>query len=217
MTDFTAVNRAEAYRYMGIKNGIPEKEIIQLTEEIITELSNAVNPHFCVRDTFIEINESNISFGAFELESRDLSKHLSQCPEAILLAATLGSEADRIIEKYSLISPSRAVVAQGAATAMIEQYADDICKTLKAEEEKNSFYLRPRFSPGYGDLPLSAQEALLTALDARKKTGICLTDSKMMTPVKSITAIIGKTKNPQSCHINKCAECGNKFCVFRVN
>ena len=217
MTDFTRVDRGEAYRYMGIKNGMPEREIILITEEIITELSNAVNPHFCVRDILIEAKEEKILFGTFALESKDLSKHLSQCPEAVLLAATLGSEADRIIEKYSIISPSKAVIAQGVATAMIEQYADDICKSIGEEEEKRGFFLRPRFSPGYGDLPLSAQETLLTALDARKKTGICLTDGGMMTPVKSITAIIGKTKNPQSCHINKCAECGNKFCVFRVN
>jgi len=215
VTDFSLVNRAEVYRYMGIKNGMPDASVAAMTENIISELAKAVTPHFCVRDTVLEINGNTVDFGMFSLESADLAKHLEGCVSVSLLAASLGSSADRIIEKYCLTAPSKAVVAQAAATAMIEQLADDICADVEVDERENGLYLRPRFSPGYGDLPLEAQKILLTALDAQKKTGICLTDGGMMTPVKSITAIIGKTKNPQTCHTGKCGSCGNKFCVFR--
>ena len=48
-----------------------------------------------------------------------------------------------------------------------------------------------RFSPGYGDFDLKYQKDILEYLDANKKIGISLTDSLMMIPTKSITAIIG--------------------------
>ena len=51
--------------------------------------------------------------------------------------------------------------------------------------------LRHRFSPGYGDLPLSVQPAFLAALDATRRLGITLTSSFLMVPTKSVTAFVG--------------------------
>lgn len=217
MTDFLKTNRREVYRYMGLRGSKPDKAVEQMTEGIISDLAKSINPKFCARDTSLEISGSLISFETFSVESSALAKNLSGCEAAILIAATLGSEADRIIEKYTIISPSKAVAAQAAAAAMIEQYADEICAVLKEEENASGFYLRPRFSPGYGDLSLDCQESFLTALDARRKIGLCLTGGGLMTPVKSITAVIGKTRNPQSCHIEKCSGCKKLDCPFRKN
>ena len=48
-----------------------------------------------------------------------------------------------------------------------------------------------RYSPGYGDLPLSVQPALLDALDAGRRLGVTLTESLLMVPMKSVTAVVG--------------------------
>ena len=48
-----------------------------------------------------------------------------------------------------------------------------------------------RFSPGYGDLPLDVQRPLFAALDVPRKIGVSLTDSLLMAPSKSVSAIIG--------------------------
>ena len=48
-----------------------------------------------------------------------------------------------------------------------------------------------RFSPGYGDRPLSMQDDLLAAVEAGKRIGLATTQGHMLTPMKSVTAIIG--------------------------
>ena len=53
---------------------------------------------------------------------------------------------------------------------------------------------RPRFSPGYGDLPLSLQPEVIRATGADRRLGITLSSSLLMTPKKSVTAIKGIIK-----------------------
>jgi cobalamin-dependent methionine synthase I len=48
-----------------------------------------------------------------------------------------------------------------------------------------------RFSPGYGDMPLDLQGVILELLEAGKRLGIALGESKLMSPSKSVTALIG--------------------------
>ena len=51
--------------------------------------------------------------------------------------------------------------------------------------------LKPRYSPGYGDLSLSVQKDVLNILNADKILGIKLGENLLMIPKKSITAIQG--------------------------
>ncbi len=74
---------------------------------------------------------------------------------------------------------------------MIEAYCDECCDALAAHFQKQGLYLRPRFSPGYGDLSLDCQPAFLRVLDAEKRIGLTCTASHLMAPSKSVTAIIG--------------------------
>ena len=110
---------------------------------------------------------------------------------------------------------SRAVVMQAAAAAMIEEYCDQVCSALKEEYEARGEYLRPRFSPGYGDFPLECQPALLGALEAGKRIGIKLTDSLLMMPSKSVTAVMGISKKPHRCDVRGCEACGKTDCAYR--
>ena len=48
-----------------------------------------------------------------------------------------------------------------------------------------------RYSPGYGDLPLETQTAVFKALDCERTIGVTLTESLLMRPSKSVTAVIG--------------------------
>ena len=81
--------------------------------------------------------------------------------------------------------------------------------------KKKGLYLRPRFSPGYGDFSLSCQRAVLDALDAGKHLGIKLTDSFLMMPSKSVTAVIGVSQKPHRCDVKGCEACGKTDCLYR--
>ena len=88
--------------------------------------------------------------------------------------------------KYSKISPVKALIFQAIGAERIEKLCDVFCKDI-AKERKT----KPRFSPGFGDLPLTIQKDIFAALDCGKNIGLSLTDSMLMSPTKSVTAIVG--------------------------
>jgi hypothetical protein len=54
-------------------------------------------------------------------------------------------------------------------------------------------------------------------LDTAKKIGLTMTDSYMLTPTKSVTAIIGISDTQEKCHIKGCEVCEKKDCIYRRN
>ena len=150
-----------------------------LVEDCLAQLGHACEPRHLTAVFPLSLSaDGGIDGGCFRTHSRNLSRNLADCHKIIVFAATLGTGADHLIHKYSRLEMSRAVVMQAAAAAMIEEYCDQVCSGLKAEYEARGEYLRPRFSPGYGDFPLECQPALLGALEAGKRIGIKLTDSR---------------------------------------
>ena len=54
-------------------------------------------------------------------------------------------------------------------------------------------------------------------LDTAKKIGLTMTESYMLTPTKSVTAVIGISDTQEKCHIKGCEACGKKDCIYRRN
>ena len=54
-----------------------------------------------------------------------------------------------------------------------------------------------RFSPGYGDWALEEQKILFPVLDCAHAIGLTLTESCMMAPVKSVTAVMAITEDDE--------------------
>lgn len=130
------------------------------------------------------------------------------------MAATLGAEVDRFALRASKTDIAQAAVWQASAAAYIEAVCDDYCEQL-SQQQAEGIYFRPRYSPGYGDYSLQEQSWLLEALQAPKRIGLMLTQGDMLTPTKSVTAVIGLTRQEQSGCIHKCASCENVACPFR--
>ena len=144
--------------------------------------------------TALTASDNNISsvcnLGFTKVKSHDLCKNLKGCTEAFVFAVTLGLDAERHLLTLSKTSSSRHFICDAYYSALAEAVCD------KAEEIiKKSLCCKARFSPGYGDLPLEMQRDVLNVLDSVKNAGITLTDSLLMTPQKSITAILGITQN----------------------
>ena len=62
-------------------------------------------------------------------------------------------------------------------------------------------------APGYGDWPLAVQPLLAAALDTARRAGLCVTENNLMTPRKSITAILGVSDHPVRGHLAGCGHC----------
>ena len=136
----------------------------------------------------LNINGDICDFGTFQIRSADLAAHLAGCKHAILFAATLGVPFDRELQKQSKLSPSRAYMLQMQGLREIEAFCDALCEEWAKEQNVT---LRTRFSPGYGDLLLAVQHEIFRVLEPARHIGLCLNDSLVMSPSKSVTAFVG--------------------------
>lgn len=152
---------------------------------------------------------------------------------AIYFGATLGIEIDRIINKYGKISPARALIAQGIGAERIESLCDMFENDVVSELKENGLSSNRRISPGYGNFTLDNQRRIFDILDLPKMIGLTLNESLIMSPSKSVTAVIKikdsldgdfeKSKEDSSlkeCHIaqNKesfCESCEKLDCEYR--
>ena len=185
----------EITRYLGYHGVTPDENMMSEIEQCIGELENVITPRF-VYDRFDllhkeENGRSILSFGGLETESRDLARNLKGCTGVYIMAVTLGPGPDRLVRRASVGKMSRAIIFQAAAAAMTEAWCDEINERIRTEAAKEGFCTRPRFSPGYGDLPLSMQKQISMILNMPKEIGVSLTESYLMTPSKSVTALIG--------------------------
>ena len=150
-----------------------------------------------------------------QTQSKSLERNLKDCERVLLFAATLGSRVDVLLHRYNMIQMSKAVVMQAASVAMLETFCDEQNQKLKEEYEEKGWYLRPRFSPGYGDFPLECQRQIAPALELNKRIGVTLTDSLLMAPSKSVTAVIGVSRLPRNCTVQGCEACAKRDCAYR--
>jgi cobalamin-dependent methionine synthase I len=128
-----------------------------------------------------------LDLGFAKVNSLALERNLQGCKKIVLFAATAGIGIDRLIVKYNKLSPAKAVVYQAMGAALVEQWCDILHAKFQQELGAN----KSRFSCGYGDLPLTLQRDIFTALNVTKNLGITLSDNCFMTPTKSVTAIVG--------------------------
>ena len=178
------VDKSEVLRYM---RSPADERVLSLIDECISEVESVLSARICYEEYEISFDGGEIDLGFCRTDSRDLSKNLSECKRAVVFAATVGIGIDRLIKKYSLLSPSRALCIGAIGNERVEALCDIFCSLLASKYKKT----RPRYSAGYGDLPLSLQEDIFKALDCAKSIGVSLGDSLLMTPQKSVTAIVG--------------------------
>ena len=210
-----AKREREILRYLGVRCGADETLKAQI-QSVWDELVSCVTPKSVTRRVPCAVTDSVVTIGTIHTTTRNLARHLNGCREAFLLAATLGSTADFLLRRYAAADISRAAVMQAACAAMIEQVCDDAEVPLRKEAEEQGCSLRPRFSPGYGDFALEHQRDLIALLDCSRRIGLTLSDSLMLIPTKSVTAVIGIQDGVcREKDENKCRRCANQNCEFR--
>ena len=163
----------------------------------------------------LSIHDHVLDMGFLQTKSKSLERNLRDCERVILFAATLGSRVDVLLHRYNMIQMSKAVVMQAASVAMLETFCDEKNQELKSSYEAKGWYLRPRFSPGYGDFPLECQREIAPALEMGKRIGVNLTDTLLMMPSKSVTAVIGASRLPRNCTVQGCEVCAKRDCAYR--
>ena len=179
------VDTREVLRYARAGQEVDENTLSVLGEVLAEAAGVTVAGRVCFRECAIRVAPPEIHFGEWlRVASRDLCVNLQGCHRGVLFAATIGMGIDRVIAKYSRLSPVKALFAQALGAERIEALCDLFCNDIQTT--------RPRFSPGYGDLPLELQRPIFELLEAPRQIGLTLNESLLMSPSKSVTAIAGK-------------------------
>ena len=206
MIKLGGIDRDETLRYLRGSKTQMNRETDELLNICEKELLSAVSPKYLYKT--IGVDEADIISG------ESVKAHLKGCKKAVLLCATLGSGTDKLIRTAQVTDMAKAVVLDAMASSAIEKVCDEVESLIK-EEHKDKF-LTWRFSPGYGDYPLSLQSEFLRILDAPRKIGLCTNENSLLTPTKSVTALIGISDTPIENRRKGCAGCNLKStCKFR--
>lgn len=210
------VDLRQVYRYLGCGTAAPSPEVAQLCQQLLPNFMAALDCRGCYREVALTVDGDTVLLeGLAPIHSAALAKNLRDCSKALLFSATIGSGADRQRMITQVRSPAQAVVLDAMGSAAIEALCNNLCNTWR--EAYAPLQLRPRFSPGYGDLPLALQQELLRLLDSSRQAGISLTEGLMMLPHKSVSAIVGI--GPAGCVApeHDCAACNKQNCIFRLS
>lgn len=208
----TELNENEILLYLGYRGQEYPAQIKAQIKRCGKEVLAAAVPRLIWR----KFSANEAQFSALPLEGNDIRELLDGCREIVLMAVTLGGGIDRLLTRSGVSNMADTVIMDACASAAIENVADNFEADLRRETEAKGRYLSDRFSPGYGDLPLTAQKQFCAVLDTERKIGLSVSASMLMIPGKSVTAVLGVFDKPKPLRKRGCEYCSLfRSCVYR--
>ncbi len=214
------IDKSELLRYLGYRGQQYDIDMEAKIDKAIEICLDRITPRSIVKKYELSHSPLSVIGAQLPLEGKDIANHLEDCSAVYIIGATLGFEIEKTVGRLIKEDASLAVLVDSASTCAIESYCDDICEELQSREEMG---LTSRFSCGYGDFPLSLQPYFSSVLEMQKRIGVYVDGASfMMSPQKSVTAVVGISNSAakqgadksKRCDL-KCANCGNINCQFR--
>lgn len=205
----------EALHFLGWRGSPLEEPILNQIRRAMDEVQQTITAHVIVQHFFFDENRC-LCNTAFTPRGKDVNAMLETCSGAILMAATLGAQSERLLLRHQAKSSADALIMDAVLSAAIEAVCDKQESILRARHKEREQYLTDRFSPGYGDMPLEQTRDICAVLETPKTIGLTVSQSGVMIPRKSVTAILGVSNMPQKRRPSPCAFCSMaKTCAMR--
>ena len=209
------LNVSEALRYLGVR-GAPDPALLSQLSAAADRLARAAPPRWVWRAYPLAFGPEGpaLEGAGLALPGEMAARMLGGCAQAAVLICTLGAVFEALLRAEQARGMARAALLDACGSAWVEAG----CDGAQAEISARFPGLHPtdRFSPGYGDLPLSLQRDICGALDAPRRLGVQVTDSLLLNPSKTVTAVIGLSDRPQPARIRGCAYCDlRENCQYR--
>lgn len=149
------------------------------------------------------------------LQGHSIRQHLSGAHFVGVLAVTVGAQIEQASSRnFREGKYLEGLLLDAAATAAVEALADQLDSLIQEQSRRSGQKTVWRFSPGYGDWPVTQQNDF-AALIGAEEIGITVTEHSMLLPRKSVTAVIGISGCGQKPLHNKCSACSLITCPFR--
>lgn len=207
-----------AARYLGYRLYALDADMLALMERAYQQMLDAARPRYTLRR--YPVKEDGAVFQLADIapiQSRDLCRLFERATEGYALLATLGAPLDMLVKRLMLTDPALGAAVGACASAYIDEYIDGFCAEEETRIAPQGEEFSPRFSPGYGDVPLSYQPPLLELLEARR-LGVSLTEGNLMLPEKSVSALLAVRKTnlcDKGDTLHGCAACSMSNCDYR--
>lgn len=207
------IDKYEALRYLGYNNQHIDEKMDNKIDKLIKEIEKNIDGKYTYKKFEIKVMSDFIELPATKIKLRGSSiyEHLKDCAGVVIMSATLGAPADKIIKKKSVVSGEDGLLTDALCSAYVESVCDTCNEEIDGKLIDEGFNSTWRFSPGYGDLDLKANSEILNELNAFRTIGLYASESHMLTPSKSVVAIIGYYRGAAKTEKTK-SNCGNKSC-----
>ncbi len=218
MITITSVNRQEVLRYLRYGNNSPDENISAIMDNCEKKLLSVIKPKYTYKIFDISFSETGVCINGSNLilKGNDIKNHLENCSKAVLMCVTLSSDTDKLIRNSQISNMTEAIILDSMSSVCTEQLCDEVEKEI--HQKFPQYFHTWRYSAGYGDFPIDIQSDFLDVLDAQKRIGLCVTSSNILTPKKSVTAVIGLSETPVNYKKRGCITCNmNKTCQYRKN
>lgn len=151
-----------------------------------------------------------------KLEATGIIRHLGNSTKVYVLGVTVG---EGVEEKSSQFfkdgNYTVGLLIDAAATTAVEQVANQVNDIINREAKKAGFNPTWRFSPGYGNWSIEVQHELARIIKT-EEIGLTVTESCMLFPRKSVTAIIGCLPGTEEQKTQRgCISCSQVDCFSR--
>lgn len=184
------IDTSEVLRYLGAKADTVTEKLIK---ECGDRLKAAANPRYVWKKFDLDRNGNEFTVRGTDISFRGdtAAAFLDGCDTCAMLGATLGIGGDAAIRRAQHTNMAKAVIYDACATDLIEKVCDYAMTDIGSYAAQCNMQITDRFSPGYGDFALEFQRDLCNLIDAGRSLGIYVTENLLLTPAKSVTAIVG--------------------------
>lgn len=181
------MNKAEILRYLRTNSRVQDEQLLKLIDETMELVNKTVKPKSIYGIFDCTVSDDTLTIGNLQFKSTRLAENLKNCKRIAVMAATLGTEGDRLLRTYAN-EGAKLVIMQAVLASKIEEICDSVQQSIETE---NGVKTRSRYSPGYFDLDISEQQKIFSLIEITKRCAITLTDTFQMIPTKSVTAFAG--------------------------
>lgn len=194
------INRAQWLSSMKMSESLNTSMDMKLEEQLNEAeelLCKAARPRAIYR--IVDIAE-------FNADGESIKRHLQECHKVVVLGLTLGSSVDELLRRMQIRDMAMAFIIDCGASVLVDNMADQLEHKILGRLD-DGLFITSRFSPGYGDYPITRQGEIIHLLDGGRRIGLHLTADNLMVPRKSITAVIGIANHPVKGSLATCEEC----------
>ena len=176
------IDRAEMLRYLGYAGQTIEPDLARRIELVAEQTERDIAPRGVWQVFDLDADGADdrglpcirLAGTAARLTGRDIFRHLRAARRCAVLACTLES-----------------ALFDAACSAYVEAAVDRMDAEVGRAAAEAGLARNRRFSCGYGDCPIEAQDGIVAALNAGRLLGLTVTPTHLLLPTKSVTALIG--------------------------